>query len=330
MDIRSFIGNFGISEATPDDAEIAMNNLPASTSVPSSLEELHSAMDIDRELILNDLESAVMPAQPTDYSFVDEFLSNIGRSEATPVSTFTNLPAPDSVPSSTTDLHYDIKGAILDDLESAVMLSQATNYSCLLDGFNISLLDGTPSPSKATSTMVTIPQQIPVAHPAPDIGAHRKPNQRFKKIDYGTNIFCNICGREFGRKGSYTQHMNASHRSMGDRSHKCDICGKRFPSQPKLAAHEKNHNLEFKRFSCTHCTSNGIEKRYKHRKDLERHVAMRHEKQPYACDQCGKGFVRNDHMKQHKQVHKEQGTTVLKRGRRPGKVNTCILLGVEL
>jgi hypothetical protein len=59
----------------------------------------------------------------------------------------------------------------------------------------------------------------------------------------GTRYDCNVCFKQFKRKGSLGRHMNGVH-GQGENKHKCNLCTKEFKQKSHLKTHMKNiHQL---------------------------------------------------------------------------------------
>nr|XP_019545856.2 Krueppel homolog 1 [Aedes albopictus] len=126
-----------------------------------------------------------------------------------------------------------------------------------------------------------------------------------RKIPYGTEIYCNICKLEFGRKSSFRQHVRQKHQET--RPFRCNICGKTYLTERALREHRRNHDPRMKPHKCHSC-----EKSYRHMKDRDRHFETHHGTPSYVCviEGCSKAFARRDHMMAHVVCHENR----LKRG----------------
>ena len=112
-------------------------------------------------------------------------------------------------------------------------------------------------------------------------------------------FYCVECDKNFYKSGPYTQHRNVHHTDEKNQI-KCNICGKRFPTEEALQNHVIKHDDKSRTFKCQICP-----KAYVHKVDLKRHKLSHEPKdsKPYQCDKCDKGFVRKDHFSNHKQSH---------------------------
>ncbi|CAO1393615.1 unnamed protein product [Diamesa tonsa] len=113
-------------------------------------------------------------------------------------------------------------------------------------------------------------------------------------------FYCQECDKSFYKSGPYIQHRNVHHTDE-ESQNKCNICGKRFATEEALQIHATKHEDTARTHICQICP-----KAYVHKVDLKRHMTASHEPQsskPYQCEECGKGFVRNDHFKKHKESH---------------------------
>lgn len=113
-------------------------------------------------------------------------------------------------------------------------------------------------------------------------------------------FYCQECDKSFDKSGPYIQHRNVHHTDE-ESQYKCNICGKRFATEEALQIHATKHEDTARTHICQICP-----KAYVHKVDLKRHMLASHEPQsskPYQCEECGKGFVRQDHFKNHKESH---------------------------
>jgi len=108
---------------------------------------------------------------------------------------------------------------------------------------------------------------------------------------------CNICNKTFAKRCYFTQHNKTAH--VGHKPFKCAKCGKKYQSQELLDDHMNKHSGE-KPFKCEvpNCP-----KSFNHKTDLKRHSILHTTEKPHVCQQCGKGFVRKDHLQKHMGSH---------------------------
>lgn len=75
--------------------------------------------------------------------------------------------------------------------------------------------------------------------------------RRNAQISYGTDIYCNICNKEFGILSSLQNHMRIKHQET--RPFRCNICGKTYLTEEVLCDHLRNHDPSMKRHKCQRC-----------------------------------------------------------------------------
>ncbi|KAG2461744.1 ZBT41 protein, partial [Polypterus senegalus] len=95
-----------------------------------------------------------------------------------------------------------------------------------------------------------------------------------KTFDRAGPFPCDICGRQFNDTGNRKRHIECTH--GGKRKWTCFICGK------------------------------SVRERL--------HLRVHHDDKRYECDECGKTFIRHDHLTKHKKIHS---------GEKPYKCQVC-------
>ncbi|KXJ71851.1 hypothetical protein RP20_CCG019552 [Aedes albopictus] len=149
----------------------------------------------------------------------------------------------------------------------------------------------------------SIDYPVPIDNPQP--ATTEKPISGKKsckaQIPYGTEFYCNICEKTFGRKSSFQQHLRQKHQET--RPFRCDICGKSYLTEIDLGKHRKNHDSSMKPHKCHSC-----EKSYRHMKDRDRHFETHHGTPSHVCviEGCTKAFPRRDHMMAHVVSHERR------------------------
>ncbi|KAK3863029.1 hypothetical protein Pcinc_031155 [Petrolisthes cinctipes] len=109
---------------------------------------------------------------------------------------------------------------------------------------------------------------------------------------------CEVCGKAFGSNSKLARHIP---RHTGIRNFECEECGKRFLSKFVKESHLRVHMLfhtGVKHFKCDECG-----KEFFYKTNLSRHKVVHMGIKKYECEECGKKFFRNTELKQHKAVH---------------------------
>lgn len=121
--------------------------------------------------------------------------------------------------------------------------------------------------------------------------------QSLSSPDITEEFRCNICNKTFSKRCYFTQHNKTAH--VGHKPFKCIKCGKKYQTQELLDDHMDKHNGD-KPFKCEvpNCP-----KSFNHKTDLKRHSILHTTEKPHVCQQCGKGFVRKDHLQKHMGSH---------------------------
>ena len=108
-----------------------------------------------------------------------------------------------------------------------------------------------------------------------------------------TALLCLICFKEYSLKG-LIYHYNTTHNLKG----KLNLEG----SEVDLSESEKEEE-ESSKYSCQDC-----KKKFKHRYDLNRHMWLKHKSFPYnKCELCNKVFLKQENLKAHAKLHRENG-----------------------
>ena len=121
--------------------------------------------------------------------------------------------------------------------------------------------------------------------------------QSISSPDMPEEFRCNTCNKTFAKRCYFTQHNKTAH--VGHKPYKCVKCGKKYHTQELLDDHMIKHGSD-KPFKCEvpNCP-----KSFNHKTDLKRHSILHTTEKPHVCQQCGKGFVRKDHLQKHMGSH---------------------------
>ncbi|CAN7999934.1 unnamed protein product [Ixodes hexagonus] len=136
----------------------------------------------------------------------------------------------------------------------------------------------------------------------------RRGSLRFHKREHrGVTTFkCSTCPEVFRRRRELTAHEKAH---KDETPFKCPACPKAFQLRCRLTKHERSHSNE-RPFKCPSC-----ERAYHSRHDLTDHDKRAHRSErPFICPVCPKAFPTQRQVTAHKKIHVEV---------RPFKCPTC-------
>ncbi|XP_035519638.1 zinc finger protein 239-like, partial [Morone saxatilis] len=105
---------------------------------------------------------------------------------------------------------------------------------------------------------------------------------------------CDYCPKRFNHKAHRDLHVKARH--TGEKTCRCDICGKGYSCVSVLKTHRMTHFD--KTFICDVCG-----KSFYHACHLTRHKLVHQDVRPYRCSTCGKGFTQAANLRSHQAVH---------------------------
>ena len=133
----------------------------------------------------------------------------------------------------------------------------------------------------------------------------QKAMTHFEEIHLGSKINrlqkredCKICGKNI-RKVSMKIHIKLNHEYNEDlHSHKCELCGKMFKNKASYTQHKQIIH-EGKRYKCDICDYTS-----KQSDSLKRHIRTVHEGILYQCEQCGQVLTTAEALQDHvKAIH---------------------------
>merc|ERR1712024_81575 len=102
---------------------------------------------------------------------------------------------------------------------------------------------------------------------------------------------CESCGKSFGQKSNLRTHVKTYHE--GKRPN-CDQCGKDFATENYLRKHIAAVHDGSRNFPCPFCS-----KAYLHKEGLNNLISTVHEGITYQCDFCNKSFTQSNNLKRH-------------------------------
>ncbi|GFS25451.1 zinc finger protein 62 [Elysia marginata] len=115
---------------------------------------------------------------------------------------------------------------------------------------------------------------------------------------------CDLCRETYSSLGSLRRHL-LSHLGMPIKHNLCLFCGNTFKSESLLVTHiRKRHSKEFNSnsFQCPKCP-----KKFKTKDQLDFHSVRHADIKPYACEVCGKTFMREKGLLSHMRMHEGGG-----------------------
>ena len=119
---------------------------------------------------------------------------------------------------------------------------------------------------------------------------------------------CTECEKSYGYSFVLRDHVLRVHGGLKSGAHngpnsslevfKCDQCNKQFSVKQALTKHLRTHTAK-KIFQCSECNECFAFKEY-----LTRHKWKHTDR--FKCEECGKTFIGNSHLKNHFKIHEKQ------------------------
>ena len=108
---------------------------------------------------------------------------------------------------------------------------------------------------------------------------------------------CDICGKTFTRRHSWSEHMRRHKRRLSGIGYQCQICLKSFAQPAYLRSHVKLHSKS-RQYVCDICG-----KSFKQSRHFNKHSLIHSDSKPLTCQFCGKGFTSSYNLKGHLRTH---------------------------
>ncbi|KAM3606077.1 uncharacterized protein V6R79_010303 [Siganus canaliculatus] len=106
---------------------------------------------------------------------------------------------------------------------------------------------------------------------------------------------CAFCPKSFNHRAHRDLHEKARH--TGEKSCRCDVCGRGFTCASVLKTHRATHFA--KTFTCDVCG-----KSFFHACHLTRHKLAHLDERPHRCATCGRGFTQAANLRSHEAAHR--------------------------
>ncbi|XP_045781763.1 zinc finger protein 652-like isoform X22 [Maniola jurtina] len=199
-------------------------------------------------------------------------------------------------------------------------------------------------PKQSVSTMKTRPKPKPKPKAPPVVKKLKPPPKPKKKEepkpakekkgapdnftltledDGRTTYTCNVCGKAWKKRNSFSQHYRLVHLKLSLRSCRlcdaklpnwrfafhmeekhgvpapsCGACGRKFFKKSLVLRHQKFFHLGESRYRCEQCDRSFYDKSV-----LNKHMIIHKPEKPFICDVCQKGFKAKEHLQRHLMIH---------------------------
>nr|XP_012631390.1 Krueppel-like factor 17 isoform X2 [Microcebus murinus] len=163
---------------------------------------------------------------------------------------------------------------------------------------------GTNQPAQGNENVMSISEPSP---PSGTSGVHTSWNHGIPDIQHfpqGREVSGTpLVSAEGADPNSRAQEGARGRKPLVLRPYVCqhENCGKAYTKRSHLVNHERKHTGE-RPYKCTweDCTWSFFRS-----DELGRHIRIHTRYRPYKCRQCGRLFMRSDHLKQHQRTHQQ-------------------------
>ncbi|KAI9514862.1 hypothetical protein NQZ68_029707 [Dissostichus eleginoides] len=112
---------------------------------------------------------------------------------------------------------------------------------------------------------------------------------------------CSVCSRSFRTRGQRDRHHRGRHsrggQPTGEKSNRCEVCGKSFSCVSVLKTHRRSHCA--RSFVCDVCGKSFFQAGH-----LTRHQLVHDGGRPHRCSLCGRGFRQAANLRSHEASHR--------------------------
>lgn len=107
------------------------------------------------------------------------------------------------------------------------------------------------------------------------------------------SLKCEVCQKQFDKRKNLLRHVSRNHVVRKERDVPCPVCSKMFYDKWALRVHMEVHSD--KKEQCPYCLYTTC-----HPKNMRAHVKVHVKQFDYVCEKCGRGFVYNFLLRDHR------------------------------